>query len=185
MRTPVAKSRFRGPPKTPLIAVLFLVLIASAQGGAQRPPIGPGGKIGTMRLARGVAAGADAKLFDFCDPIIKQPGRYTRVCPRIPQFQRLFVGYGAFFTDAAELNAYWKSTRWQMWLDGHRVALPAFGTSDRTPVAFPPAGGKDATLREWRVMLVGPSRGTHALRYRSRTGTETTDATWIFRIYRP
>ena len=38
-------------------------------------PIRPGGKIGTMRLARGIAAGADAKLFDFCDPIITQPGR--------------------------------------------------------------------------------------------------------------
>jgi hypothetical protein len=170
---------------TLIVAVVFLVLASSVGGAARLPPIGPGGKIGTMRLARGTAAGADAKLFDFCDPVITRPGRYRRTCPRVPQFTRLFVGYGSFFTDPAVLDANWKSTRWQLWLDGRGVALRAFGTSDRTLVAFPPAGGTDVTLREWRVMVVGPRLGGHTIRYRSRTGARTTDATWVFRVYRP
>ena len=169
----------------PIVAVAFLVLAAPAGGAAQLVPIKPGGKIGTMRLARGTAAGADAKLFDFCDPIITRPGRYRRTCPRVPQYRRIFIGYGSFFTDPAVLDANWKSTRWQLWLDGRRVALPAFGTSDRTLVAFPPAGGKDVTLREWRVMLVGATLGRHTIRYRTRTGNRTTDATWVFHEYRP
>lgn len=138
-----------------------------------------------MRLARGVVAGADAKLFDFCDPVIVRSGTYRSTCPRVPQVRRLFVGYGAFFIDQAALDRYWRSTRWQMWLDGRRVALRAFGTSDRMLIAFPPAGGLDARLREWRVMLVGATLGRHTIRYRSRTGSRTTDASWVFRIYRP
>ncbi len=47
-------------------------------------PIGPGGKIGTMRLARGVAATANLKLFDSCDPVITQPATYLRTCARVP-----------------------------------------------------------------------------------------------------
>jgi hypothetical protein len=138
-----------------------------------------------MQLARGVVGGADAKLFDFCDPVILQPGSYRRPCPRVPLVRRLFIGYGAFFTDQADLNTYWKSTRWTMWFDGRRVALHAFGTSDRTLFAFPPAGGKDAILREWRVMLIRPTIGRHLIRYRSVTGTDRTDATWTFSVYRP
>lgn len=148
-------------------------------------PLGPGGKIGTMRLARGVAATADLKLFDFCDPVITQPGTYRRTCARVPQFKRMFIGYGSFFIDPADLDAYWRSTRWQMWLDGKKIALRAFGTSDRTLLAFPPAGGKNVTLREWRVMLVGPTVGRHVIRYRSVTGTDAIDATWVFRVWRP
>jgi hypothetical protein len=171
-------------PKTALAAALSLVLASSAGAIAKRPPIGPGGKIGTMRLVRGTVATADAKLFDFCEPVITQPGTYRRTCLPVPKVRRLFVGYGSFFADPAELDAYWKATRWQMWLDGRAVAVRAFGTSDRTLVAFPPAGGVDATLREWRVTLVGPTLGRHTIRYRSRTGALTTDATWVFRVYR-
>ena len=63
--------RFR---MTPIVAVAFLVLAATAGGAAELVPIGPGGKIGTMRLARGTVAEAGAKLFDFCDPIITPAG---------------------------------------------------------------------------------------------------------------
>ena len=167
------------------VALLCLLLVGSARAATPPPPVPPGGKIGTMRLARGVAARADAKLFDFCDPVILQPGTYRRPCPRIPVVERLFIGYGAFFADSADLDRYWKSTSWKLSLDGHRVALRAFGASDRTLFAFPPAGGKDVTLREWRVMLVRPSIGRHVIRYRSTTGSDATDATWVFRVFRP
>src|SRR5262249_23208431 len=157
--------------------LFFLLLVGSVGAFNQPPPILPGGKIGTMRLARGVVAEADAKLFDFCDPVILQPGSYRRHCPDVPLEQRLFIGYGAFFTDLADLNTYWRSTRWTMWFDGCRVALHAFGTSDRTLFAFPPAGRKDVPVGEGRVWLLSPPMGGHVIRYRSVTGTQQTAAT--------
>jgi hypothetical protein len=175
----------QGLPKTPFVVALFFVLASSAGAVSQPRPIEPGGNVGTMRLVRGTVARADAKLFDFCEPVITKAGGYQRTCLRVPKVRRLFVGYGSFFADPAELSAYWKSTRWQMWLDGRAVALRAFGTSDRTLVAYPPAGGVDATLREWKVMAVGPTIGRHTIRYRIRAGALTTDATWVFRVYRP
>ena len=135
----VAGSYFGRFPLTPIVAVVCLVLASSAGGATRLVPVGPGGKIGTMRLARGTAAGADAKLFDFCDPVITGPaGRHVRrTCPRAPQVRRLFIGYGSFFADPAALDADWKVTRWQLWLGGRRVALRAFGTSDRVLSRFP------------------------------------------------
>jgi hypothetical protein len=150
------------------------------------PPLRPGAKVRGMTLTRAPSTRADAKLFDFCNPVILRPGTYRRSCS-VPRVRRLFVGYGAFDADPAKLDADWKASRWDAWLDGRRVALPAFGTFDRILYAFPPAGGRDATLREWRVMLVNPTRGRHTVRYRLRgpvTGAEagTIDATFIFSV---
>jgi len=63
-----------------------------------------------------------------------------------------------------------------------KARLKAFGTSDRTLVAFPAAGGKDVVLREWDLMLEHAEAGRHTLRYRSRSSTGSTDATWIFTV---
>ena len=69
--------------------------------------------------------------------------------------------------------------KWDLWFDGRQVSLPRFGTSERTLYAFPPAGGKDAILREWSVTLIGVTPGKHAIRYRSASRSlGTTDATW-------
>lgn len=74
--------------------------------------------------------------------------------------------------------------KWSLWIDDHRVDLPASGTSDRVLSALPQAGGKDVILREWRVTLVEPTVGEHTVRYRSEpTNTKNsgvTDATWTF-----
>jgi hypothetical protein len=135
-----------------------------------------------MTLARGTAADADLKFFDYCNPVILKPGRYHRTCI-VPLARRVFIGYGDFEPSPKALDADWKRLKWSLWVDGVPVRLTAFGTSDRPLYAFPPAGGKDVILREWRVMLVGVSTGKHTIRYRSRSVSGiVSDAVWSFRV---
>jgi hypothetical protein len=133
-----------------------------------------------MVLANGTVATADQKLFDVCDPIVKGGKSYRR-CGLVPRVKKLFIGYGQF-ASPSQIDAAWRRTRWAAWLDGHPIRLARFGTSDRTLVAFPPAGGKDVTLREWRLMLVGATPGRHTLRYRSQDPSGTGDTTWAFTV---
>jgi len=133
-----------------------------------------------MVLVRGTAATADQKLFDICDPI-GSSGTTHRSCGRVPRVQKLFIGYGSF-APPRRINPEWAQTRWSAWLDGRRIRLANFGTSDRTLFAFPPAGGKNVTLREWRVMLLGATPGRHTLRYRSQDAKGTGDTTWSFSV---
>jgi len=49
---------------------------------------------------------------------------------------------------------------------------------------FPPAGGKNVILREWRVMLIGATPGRHTLRYRVQDPSGTGDTTWAFTVAR-
>lgn len=136
-----------------------------------------------MTLVRGTAATAQLKLFEYCDPVILASGDYTRRCGTVPRVSRLFIGYGSFELPRL-INRTWKRSKWAAWLDGHPIELSLFGTSDRTLFAFPPAGGRDVALREWRVMLVNPSPGRHTLRYRVRDVGGVNDATWIFAVTR-
>lgn len=162
--------------------VLTLVLVLAAFGGGSTA-LGPGDELGAMTLTRGTAAKADLKLFDACDPVVRAPGRYVRRCPAVARVSRLFIGYGQFDLPQA-IDKSWKSSTWAAWLDGHPIDLRRFGTSDRTLVAFPPAGGKTVTLREWRVMLIKGSSGQHTLRYRFRDTDGVVDAAWVFTVSR-
>ena len=134
-----------------------------------------------MRLARGTAANADLKLFDICDPIVLGSATETRRCGRVPRVNRLFVGYGSFDLPR-KIDRLWAQTKWSAWIDGRLIELRIFGSSDRTLTAFPAAGGKDVTLREWRVMLVGAKPGRHTLRYKSAGPDGRGDVTWVFTI---
>jgi hypothetical protein len=159
-----------------LPAAAALTVVGASAGASG---LGPGGKIGPMRLAVGRSYQADLKLFDSCNPVILKPGRYTRSC-RIPRVRRLFVGYGTFERTKTALVKEWKRTRWSLWVDSHAVTLPPFGTSDRSLYSFPAAHGKSVVLREWNVVLVGTTPGVHRVRYLSRSGRQATDATWTF-----
>jgi len=162
-----------------LVALTVLVGGCGGAGSAK-----PGSKIAAMKLVRGTTFQADLKFFDLCNPIIVKPGEYRRSC-HVPGVRRLFIGYGTFEPTKRRLEREWKQTRWDLWVDGDRVDLPAFGTSDRTLFAFPPAGGHDVILREWDVILTNPTPGEHELRYRSRHGSgATTSATWAFVVER-
>jgi hypothetical protein len=134
-----------------------------------------------MRLVRGTQATADFKLFEICDPVVVRTGRHARRCGVVPWARRTFIGYG-FFALPSEIDRVWASLRGAAWLDGRRIRLSAFGWSDRTLVGFPPAGGKDVTLREWRVMLIDPTPGRHTLRYRARDPAGVIDVTWVFTV---
>jgi hypothetical protein len=97
---------------------------------------------------------------------------------------RLFIGYGDWERTQKALDSAWRQLKWDLWVDGRRVELPRFGTSERTLYYFAPAGGKNAILREWSVTLVGVTSGKHVIRYRrSASGSlGTTDATWTLTV---
>jgi hypothetical protein len=154
-------------------------VLVSAAHGSSANGLRPGDAIGSMRLARGTAATADLKLFDICNPIPTAP--QARQCGRVPRVRRLFIGYGSFELPG-KIDALWRKTRWNSWIDGRPINLTAFGSSDRTLAAFPPAGGKDVILREWRIMLVGATPGRHTLRYRSVGPDGKSDVTWTFAV---
>ena len=163
-----------------LVALAALLLEGGFRGSA--PPLGPGDKIGAMTLARGVEHRAQAEFFAFCNPAIPKPGRYRRTCS-FARVQQLFIGYGDFELTRKRLDVVWKHLKWHLWVDGRQVSLARFGTSERTLYAYPPAGGKNAILREWDVILVGVTPGKHTLRYRSSSRSlGTTDATWTFTV---
>ena len=165
------------------LAVIATTAPASVGFGATGSPLKPGDRVGQMTLAKATVATAHQKLFDTCDPVILRSGTYRRRCAQLGPVRRLFIGYG-LFAAPREIGHLWATTTWLAWFDGRRVALQRFGTSDRTLYGFPPAGGKDVTLREWRLMLLGVTPGRHTLRYRWRDGTGTTDATWTFTVTR-
>ncbi len=120
------------------------VAALEASCGGSASLVGPGGKIGAMTLAAGTVSDADEKFFDLCKANVPKPGRYERSFDvrRVP---RLFIGpgYVAPTRKATQLN--WRRSKWAPWVDGRSIDLPAFGTSDRVLLGFPPAGGKDVS----------------------------------------
>jgi hypothetical protein len=165
-----------------LLLVAVAAMLEAGCGGGSESSVGPGAEIGMMTLAAGTADDADLKFFDLCDPVILKPGDYMRSCG-IPRVSQLFVGYGDFEPTRKAIELDSTQSKWDLWIDGRRVDLPAFGRSDRTLFAFPAAGGKDVILREWRVILVDVTPGEHTIRYRKRQASRgTTDATWTFTV---
>ena len=163
------------------IGALVVVAGASA-GGEHSDTIEPSTRVKGMLVVQGVAARAQARLFgDWCDPVVLTSGRRVRNCGRVPRTARLYVGYGSFAPEKA-IDRLWKTQTWEMWIDGQRVDLEAFGTTDRVLQKYPPANGKDVVLREWSMTLVRPTAGRHTIRYRTQEPGGMTDTTWIFTI---
>lgn len=162
-----------------------LVVVTGASATSRRAAnIEPWDRVGGMLVVQRAASRADTALFGiYCRPDIVRSGRYRRTCSAVPRVARLFVGYGMFAPATAVTRA-WSATTWKMWIDGHRVGLDRFGTTDRTLHRYPPAGGRDVTLREWSVALVQPTPGRHTVRYHMRTLGLDIDATWEFTIAR-
>ena len=169
----------RWPSAAALAAVTLLVAFSGLGGTTSE--LKPGDQVGRMTLVKGTHVAVGPNLFDICDPVILKGGRYQRRCGVVPHVKRLFIGYG-MFASPRKIDADWANAKWAAWFDGRRIALRAFGTSDRTLYAFPPAGGKNVTLREWRVMLLGATAGRHTLRYRFQDPAGSIDATWTFPV---
>ena len=142
--------------------------------------IEPGKRVNGMLVVQGVKREADAWLFDtICDPVVLRTGRRTRTCGQLPPVRRLFVGHGTFARNSEQLDAAWRATRWELWIDGRQVSLRRFGYADRRLLGFAPAGGRDVVLREWAIILVG-AQGRHSIRYRTRSNGGVSDTTWRF-----
>ena len=138
-----------------------------------------------MLVVQGPATRANTALFGvYCRPDIVESGRYRRSCGPVPRVRRLFVGYGVFALNPRMLSGAWSPSSWSMWIDGERVSLDEFGTSDRWLYQYKPAGGRDAVLREWSVTLAQPTPGQHTIRYRFRLSSLSIDATWVFTVTR-
>ena len=154
----------------------------AAPGSVSQGVIEPSTRVKGMLVVQGPAQRTETRLLGlFCDPVVLRPGRRTRACGLIPRTTRLYVGYGSF-EPQAKIDAAWKATTWDMWIDGERVDLSAFGTTDRWLVNYPPAGGKDVVLREWSITLIRATPGRHSIRYRARGPDGVTDTTWTFRV---
>jgi hypothetical protein len=142
-------------------AALAAVAAATLVGCGSNSALGPGDHVGSAELAVGTEA-TGVTLFGRCNPVITKPGVYRRSC-RLRKSSALFIGYGASKPHRATLDAEWKKTSWAAWLDGHRIALRKFGTTDIR--AFMPARDKPLIRREWRIVLLHAD-GRHRLRYR-------------------
>ena len=163
-------------------AVALMSGAVAVAGNEHLATIEPSTRVNGMLVVQGSARRTQARLFsDWCDPVVLTPARRTRSCGRIPRVPRLFVGYG-LFDSQAKIERTWKSSKWEMWIDGQRVNLQAFGTADRLLLKYGPAGNKDVVLREWNVTLVDATPGRHTLRYRTREPVGVTDTTWVFTV---
>ena len=156
------------------IAVLALMagaLAAREAGGA----IEPGTRVNGMFVVQGDKQDADGWLFDtICDPFVRSPGRRTRTCGHLPPLRRLFVGHGTY-APQKRIDSEWRSTSWNLWIDGEQVSLSRFGHADR----WIQVDGRNVVLREWSIIL-GGARGRHSIRYRTRGPEGVADTTWVF-----
>lgn len=124
-----------------LALVAVAAMLEMGCGGDSGSPVGPGAEIETMTLAKGTVDDADLKFFDLCDPVILKPGNYMRSCA-VPRVSQLFVGYGDFepTREAIELDS--KLSKWDLWIDGRRVDLPAFAPPTARYSASPRQAGR-------------------------------------------
>lgn len=163
------------------IAVLAVTTGATARD-VRGNAIDPGTRVNGMVVVQGIAQESDAALFGlFCNPDVLSHGRRTRTCStRIPHVSRLFVGHG-IFAPKRTIDSWWKRVTWDLWIDGQRVRLGRFGTTDRWLLKYPAAGYEDVVLREWAIVLLQPA-GRHSIRYRTRWPSGVTDTTWRFTV---
>src|SRR5262249_23520079 len=141
--------------------------------------------INGMLVVQGLEREADVSLFSpFCDPIVTEPGRETRTCSVLPpSSRRIFIGYGIWGTSRRIVDAAWHKRSWALWIDGQRVSLGRFGTTERWIPALAAANGRTVLLRQWAIILVG-ARGRHSIRYRSRLEDRGpfSSTTWTFTV---
>ena len=158
------------------MAALVLTAGASAVPGVEGA-IDPGTRVNGMLVVQGDKRDADGWLFDtICDPIVLRPGRRTRTCGQLPPLRRIFVGHGSFAPEH-QIDAYWRSLSWKLWIDGRQVSLRRFGHADRRIQV----GGQDVVLREWAIILMG-AEGRHSIRYRTQGPQGVGDTTWRFSV---
>ena len=169
-----------------IVAVIAALVVAATGASAAEfgtQSIEPGARVNGMFVVQGVARETDAALFadGFCDPIVLTPGNRVRSCRAVPPSRRLFVGYGIWGLSRKIVDAAWKKQSWGLWIDGQKVSLSSFGTSDHWIPSLPAANGRTVLLREWAIVLVR-AKGRHTIRYANRLPQGTYSTTWKFTV---
>jgi hypothetical protein len=162
------------------VLALAIALAGATAAPAAKSALVPGSRIGTMTVARLGWSEHLPSVFQWCDSVVTRPGFYHRSC-FVPQYRRLFVGFGDFRTSLPDLDRVWRREQWQLYLDGREIYLPAFGTDWRIVTGFPP-GAYSSVLREWQVALIRPTRGRHTIRYISIRDDGVVDVTYTVHI---
>ena len=111
-------------------------------------------------------------IWEFCDPLVTEPGIITRECS-VPA-QDILIGYGSVANTMGELDAGWPSTTWKLFLDDQPVNLSAFSTIDQAD--------ESGIFRLWNVPLEQPEPGVHTLRYVCTESGNRWDITWILTV---
>ena len=126
-------------------------------GACGERPLRPGDAIGTMRLS---THGEPAPpIWQHCYPAFPEaPSTRSTAC-NVPPVARLAVGPGLRTTSDELRRSTWAATEWELYVDGRRVDLAAFGTFD-ADLEDPPL----TKLRGWDVRLEKPAAGPHTLR---------------------
>jgi Protein kinase domain len=137
---------------------------------------GPVVTIHGMRLTRGF--GSERDIYEFCNPYREGTGAVRRSCT-VPPVLALGIGYGIFEATKAKLAAAWRPWDWELYLDGERIDLAAFGTIPDRELTLP--NGDVVWLRQWNVVVDRLTAGTHTVRSLA-LGAETT---WTIRVPAP
>ena len=146
-------------------------------------PLQPGAEVNGMFLA--TATLLDTGMFTYCDPYFSESGTFVRYCT-VPQLP-LMIGYGHIDDSPELLEQGWRAQWWRLYLDGHEVDLPAFGTLPDGH-DFDLYFHREMWLRQWAVTVVNPTPGLHTVRYlieQPPDGDEpggTSDITWTLNV---
>ena len=169
------------------LATIVLVALSLTAGASATTSddaaIDPGQRVGGMLVVQGLEREADLSIWTFCNPVVTAPGPEARTCA-VPQSRRIFAGYGIWGESRKIVDQAWHKGAWALWIDGQRVDLGRFGTTEQwIPHPMRPTAKKLGLLRLWAIVLVG-AKGTHWIRYRSRLedGGPFTFNRWKFTV---
>jgi predicted esterase len=138
----------------------------------------PGEAIGDMVVIIAKAEAREPDIFSYCSPMIAEsdPKVMIRTC-NIPLVSYIFIGYGDLANSLEEMDSAWSSEKWQLYIDGHAVDLPAFGVLDDEWEGF--------KRRLWAIAINNLTPVEHRLRYvigKVDNSVEPYDITWIFTV---
>jgi hypothetical protein len=171
-----------------LLVILAFLAIACGQGGLHwsavplfsvAPLLEPEDKIDTMVITTG--AEAATPLWRFCSPTIKNDHLITADCGDVSS-SKLAIGHTFGVMDLVSEGSDWSDLKWELYLDGHRIDLNAFGTYSfvHPDLALNPAPISQEVFRSvrvWNVILENPTAGPHVVYGHVHSGNET--YTWI------
>lgn len=157
-----------------LLGWLVISLLPVQSAMAAQQGLKPGDKVGNgnMVVSKGRHGGVILGLA--C------AGRQTDCL--LPPVQKIDIGPDWWTKDQAHLDSSWPNIAWELYIDGQKVNLPAFGdVPEIAPRKNLPDHAPDEIVnnpsRAWDVALLDPSPGTHTW-HMVATITQPTNDGW-------